>query len=195
MRVIQRDSHERKTAFHPRPYFRLFVTWLMDFNSADSTLDSSNFQVTSNGSSSALVLILGSPLVFLFGQGVSRLRIGACQPSHSCKAVAKKQVVSPGPDSIWKCSSSTPTTSSAWLEVSPSFKLFPEYGAWAITMGRSPLDHCVVPIPIIHLFKLRTDLEVQKLYVFWRLKVEGKRTSSTGGQLNILVRTWNNLTT
>jgi hypothetical protein len=33
------------------------------------------------------------------------------------------------------------------------------------------------------------------LYVFWRLKVEGKRTSSTGGQLNILVRTWNNLTT
>jgi CCR4-NOT transcription complex subunit 1 len=45
VRVIQRDSHERKTAFHPRPYFRLFVTWLMDFNSADSTLDSSNFQV------------------------------------------------------------------------------------------------------------------------------------------------------
>ncbi|CAK9867154.1 unnamed protein product [Sphagnum jensenii] len=45
VRVIQRDAHERKTAFHPRPYFRLFVTWLMDFNSADSTLDSSNFQV------------------------------------------------------------------------------------------------------------------------------------------------------
>ncbi len=129
VRVIQRDSHERKTAFHPRPYFRLFVTWLMDFNSADSTLDSSNFQVISNGSSSALVVILGTPLVFLFGQGVSWLRIGACQPSHSCKALAKKQVVSPGPDSIWKCSSSTPTTSSAWLEVSPSFKLFPEYGA------------------------------------------------------------------
>ncbi len=45
VRVIQRDAHERKMAFHPRPYFRLFVTWLMDFNSADSTLDSSNFQV------------------------------------------------------------------------------------------------------------------------------------------------------
>jgi CCR4-NOT transcription complex subunit 1 len=57
VRVIQRDAHERKTAFHPRPYFRLFVTWLMDFNSADSTLDSSNFQV----------YITGNWLLFLWG--------------------------------------------------------------------------------------------------------------------------------
>lgn len=45
VRVIQRDYNEKKASFNPRPYFRLFVTWLMEFNSADSTLDSSNFQV------------------------------------------------------------------------------------------------------------------------------------------------------
>ncbi|KAL3683907.1 hypothetical protein R1sor_001929 [Riccia sorocarpa] len=45
VRVIHRDADEKKTSFHPRPYFRLFVTWLMDFNSADPALDSSNFQV------------------------------------------------------------------------------------------------------------------------------------------------------
>lgn len=44
VRLMKRD-HDRKAGFHPRPYFRLFVTWLMDFNSPDSTLDSSNFQV------------------------------------------------------------------------------------------------------------------------------------------------------
>lgn len=46
VRVIQRDADEKKTTFHPRPYFRLFVTWLMDFNSADPALESSNYQVT-----------------------------------------------------------------------------------------------------------------------------------------------------
>jgi hypothetical protein len=45
VRVIQRDFHERKANFQPRPYFRLFVTWLVDFNAADPILDSSNFQV------------------------------------------------------------------------------------------------------------------------------------------------------
>lgn len=46
VRLMKRDN-DRKAAFHPRPYFRLFVTWLMDFNSADASLDSSNFQVLS----------------------------------------------------------------------------------------------------------------------------------------------------
>jgi hypothetical protein len=61
------------------------------------------------------------------------------------------------------------------LEVSPSFKLFPEYGAWAITMGRSPLDHCGVPIPIIHLFKLRTKLRCRNFTYFegWRWRGRG----------------------
>ncbi|XP_057867287.2 uncharacterized protein LOC131074644 isoform X3 [Cryptomeria japonica] len=45
VRVIQRDAEEKKNAFHPRPYFRLFVNWLMDFNSPDPALDASNFQV------------------------------------------------------------------------------------------------------------------------------------------------------
>ncbi|KAJ7514921.1 hypothetical protein O6H91_23G065800 [Diphasiastrum complanatum] len=45
VRVIQRDSDEKQTSFYPRPYFRLLVTWLMDFNSPDPSLDSSNFQV------------------------------------------------------------------------------------------------------------------------------------------------------
>ncbi|KAH9287615.1 hypothetical protein KI387_031732 [Taxus chinensis] len=45
VRVIQRDAEEKKSAFHPRPYFRLFVNWLMDFNSPDPALDASNFQV------------------------------------------------------------------------------------------------------------------------------------------------------
>lgn len=45
VRVIQRDAEDKKSAFHPRPYFRLFVNWLMDFNSPDPALDASNFQV------------------------------------------------------------------------------------------------------------------------------------------------------
>lgn len=45
VRVIQRDFQERRAVFQPRPYFRLFVTWLVDFNAADPILDSSNFQV------------------------------------------------------------------------------------------------------------------------------------------------------
>eukprot|EP00252_Welwitschia_mirabilis_P002749 TRINITY_DN12719_c0_g2_i1.p1 TRINITY_DN12719_c0_g2~~TRINITY_DN12719_c0_g2_i1.p1 ORF type:complete len:2025 (+),score=405.51 TRINITY_DN12719_c0_g2_i1:577-6075(+) len=45
VRVIQRDSEEKKSAFHPRPYFRLFLNWIMDFNSLDSALDANNFQV------------------------------------------------------------------------------------------------------------------------------------------------------
>eukprot|EP01018_Ginkgo_biloba_P022479 Gb_12251 [translate_table: standard] len=46
VRLIQRDAEEKKSAFHPRSYFRLFVNWLMDFNSPDPALDASNFQGT-----------------------------------------------------------------------------------------------------------------------------------------------------
>lgn len=45
VRVIQKVSDEKKSSFHPRPYFRLFVMWLMDFNAPDPLLDASNFQV------------------------------------------------------------------------------------------------------------------------------------------------------
>ncbi|KAI4368425.1 hypothetical protein MLD38_016982 [Melastoma candidum] len=41
---IQRDAEERKTSFNPRPYFRLFMNWLLDL-SADTSTDGANFQI------------------------------------------------------------------------------------------------------------------------------------------------------
>ncbi|KAM0934312.1 putative CCR4-Not complex component, Not1, MIF4G-like domain superfamily [Dioscorea sansibarensis] len=45
VRVIQRDAEEKKSFFNPRPYFRLFINWLLDLASPDSVLDGANFQV------------------------------------------------------------------------------------------------------------------------------------------------------
>ncbi|KAJ4827650.1 hypothetical protein Tsubulata_008272 [Turnera subulata] len=45
VRLIQKDSEEKKTAFNPRPYFRLFISWLLDLVSLDSVADGSNFQI------------------------------------------------------------------------------------------------------------------------------------------------------
>ncbi|KAI5070413.1 hypothetical protein GOP47_0014756 [Adiantum capillus-veneris] len=45
IRVIQKAADEKKTNFYPRPYFRLFVVWLMEFNAPDPQLEASNFQV------------------------------------------------------------------------------------------------------------------------------------------------------
>ncbi|XP_058085160.1 uncharacterized protein LOC131232729 isoform X2 [Magnolia sinica] len=45
VRVIQKDAEEKKAAFSPRAYFRLFLNWLLDLGSPDPVLDSSNFQV------------------------------------------------------------------------------------------------------------------------------------------------------
>ncbi|KAL6321920.1 hypothetical protein AAG906_035820 [Vitis piasezkii] len=45
VRVIQRDSEEKKASFNPRPYFRLFINWLFDLVSPDPILDGANFQV------------------------------------------------------------------------------------------------------------------------------------------------------
>ncbi|KAI3891453.1 hypothetical protein MKX03_020735 [Papaver bracteatum] len=36
VRVIQKDADEKKTAFYPRPYFRLFIYWLLDPGSPGS---------------------------------------------------------------------------------------------------------------------------------------------------------------
>ncbi|RZC53428.1 hypothetical protein C5167_012294 [Papaver somniferum] len=44
VRVIQKDADEKKTAFNPRPYFRLFVNWLLDLGSPDPVLEGANFQ-------------------------------------------------------------------------------------------------------------------------------------------------------
>ncbi|KAF3780626.1 CCR4-NOT transcription complex subunit 1 [Nymphaea thermarum] len=45
VRFIQKDAEERKAAFNPRPYYRLFINWIFDFNSTDPILDAINFQV------------------------------------------------------------------------------------------------------------------------------------------------------
>ncbi|XP_077245049.1 uncharacterized protein LOC143885003 isoform X2 [Tasmannia lanceolata] len=45
VRAIQKDAEEKKSFFNPRPYFRLFVNWLLDFGSPDPVLDGANFQV------------------------------------------------------------------------------------------------------------------------------------------------------
>lgn len=45
MRFIQKDAEEKKASFNPRPYFRLFVNWLLDLGSLDPVVDGANFQV------------------------------------------------------------------------------------------------------------------------------------------------------
>lgn len=45
VRFIQRDADEKKMIFNPRPYFRLFINWLVDLSSLDPVFDGANFQV------------------------------------------------------------------------------------------------------------------------------------------------------
>ncbi|KAH7284495.1 hypothetical protein KP509_34G056500 [Ceratopteris richardii] len=45
VRVIQKVADEKKANFYPRPYFRLFVMLLLEFNSPDPQLEASNFQI------------------------------------------------------------------------------------------------------------------------------------------------------
>ncbi|XP_076917682.1 uncharacterized protein LOC143577845 isoform X1 [Bidens hawaiensis] len=45
VRFIQKDADDKKTSFNPRPYFRLFIDWLLDLNSLDSVFEGANFQV------------------------------------------------------------------------------------------------------------------------------------------------------
>ncbi|PIA29475.1 hypothetical protein AQUCO_06000080v1 [Aquilegia coerulea] len=45
VRVIQKDAEDKKTAFNPRPYFRLFINWLWDLCPTDSNPESVNLQV------------------------------------------------------------------------------------------------------------------------------------------------------
>lgn len=45
VRVIQKDAEERKTFFNPRPFFRLFVNWILDLTGPDPAVDGFNFQV------------------------------------------------------------------------------------------------------------------------------------------------------
>ncbi|KAL2514000.1 transcription regulator [Forsythia ovata] len=45
VKFIQKDAEEKRTSFNPRPYFRLFINWLLDLCSLDPVFDGANFQV------------------------------------------------------------------------------------------------------------------------------------------------------
>ncbi|XP_011033315.1 PREDICTED: CCR4-NOT transcription complex subunit 1-like isoform X2 [Populus euphratica] len=45
MKLIQKDSEERKNSFNARPYFRLFISWLQDLLSPEPVIDGVNFQI------------------------------------------------------------------------------------------------------------------------------------------------------
>ncbi|XP_076942862.1 uncharacterized protein LOC143612873 [Bidens hawaiensis] len=45
VRFVQKDAEEKKTSFNPRPYFRLFIDWLLDLNTLDPVFEGANFQV------------------------------------------------------------------------------------------------------------------------------------------------------
>eukprot|EP00245_Coleochaete_scutata_P016680 TRINITY_DN7878_c0_g2_i2.p1 TRINITY_DN7878_c0_g2~~TRINITY_DN7878_c0_g2_i2.p1 ORF type:complete len:485 (-),score=71.36 TRINITY_DN7878_c0_g2_i2:119-1471(-) len=57
VRAIIRDAEEKRVTFNARPYFRLFVTWLMDFGSStDVPWDPSGFVVLGSLGSAFLAL-------------------------------------------------------------------------------------------------------------------------------------------
>ncbi|CAA0842704.1 transcription regulators [Striga hermonthica] len=45
VKFIQKDAEKKKMAFNPRPYFRLFINWLLDLCSLEPVFDGANFQV------------------------------------------------------------------------------------------------------------------------------------------------------
>ncbi|KAB1225230.1 CCR4-NOT transcription complex subunit 1 [Morella rubra] len=45
VRFIQKNAEEKKESFNPRPYFRLFINWLLDLSSLDPVVDGANFQI------------------------------------------------------------------------------------------------------------------------------------------------------
>ncbi|KAL9175940.1 hypothetical protein ABFS82_02G145600 [Erythranthe guttata] len=45
VRVIQKDAEEKRASFNPRPYFRLFINWMLDLCSLDPVFDGANYQV------------------------------------------------------------------------------------------------------------------------------------------------------
>uniref|UniRef100_A0A2N9FJB6 CCR4-NOT transcription complex subunit 1-like n=1 Tax=Fagus sylvatica TaxID=28930 RepID=A0A2N9FJB6_FAGSY len=45
VRFIQKDAEDKKSSFNPRPYFRLFINWLLDLGSLDPVIDGANFQI------------------------------------------------------------------------------------------------------------------------------------------------------
>lgn len=64
VKCIQKDAEEKKMSFNPRPYFRLFINWLLDFCSMDPVFDGANFQVCCNNIMCLLDALLSSANVW-----------------------------------------------------------------------------------------------------------------------------------
>ncbi|XP_019427312.1 PREDICTED: CCR4-NOT transcription complex subunit 1-like [Lupinus angustifolius] len=45
VRFILEDVEEKKMSFNPRPYFRLFINWLLDLGSLEPVIDGANLQI------------------------------------------------------------------------------------------------------------------------------------------------------
>ena len=45
VRFILKDAEEKKASFNPRPFFRLFINWLLDLGSLEPVTDGANLQV------------------------------------------------------------------------------------------------------------------------------------------------------
>ncbi|KAL4353352.1 hypothetical protein GQ457_06G032980 [Hibiscus cannabinus] len=45
VKFIQKEAEDKKASFNPRPYFRLFINWLLDLGSLDPVPDGANFQI------------------------------------------------------------------------------------------------------------------------------------------------------
>ncbi|KAK1364557.1 CCR4-NOT transcription complex subunit 1 [Heracleum sosnowskyi] len=45
VRIIYKDAEEKNSSFNPRPYFRLFINWLLDLTTLEPVSDGANLQV------------------------------------------------------------------------------------------------------------------------------------------------------
>jgi CCR4-NOT transcription complex subunit 1 len=45
VRFIVKDAEEKKVSFNPRPFFRLFINWLLDLGSLEPVTDGANLQI------------------------------------------------------------------------------------------------------------------------------------------------------
>ncbi|XP_057455962.1 uncharacterized protein LOC130747140 isoform X2 [Lotus japonicus] len=45
VRCILKDAEEKKASFNPRPFFRLFINWLLDLGSLEPVTDGANLQI------------------------------------------------------------------------------------------------------------------------------------------------------
>ncbi|XP_073219959.1 uncharacterized protein [Cicer arietinum] len=48
VRFIIKDAEEKKVSFNPRPFFRLFINWLLDLGSLEPVTDGANLQILNN---------------------------------------------------------------------------------------------------------------------------------------------------